>query len=293
MPADTTVRPETVRRGMGWLWQPALALSALALFACGPISPLPDVDGTDRESFTHGKRVLNGLYFDLQGDRKTPRPGVVVIPDFTNLSFSAAVEDGRRLVRAGYAVMLISLSGGLATGGKDDCGLDQIAEVTATLSWLSEQEEVDGRRLALMGRGRGGQLALLAAARDRRAQAVVAINAPSDIDRWGATTPHVGIAAWVADTCEPGKPGGRARSPVDQAASIHAPVLLIHGDRNRRVPAEQSRIMSQAMEKTGRRAELHLVKGAGNRFHKEQKKQVWRWVDEFLKRALRPASPSR
>ncbi len=265
----------------GWL------IAAAALLAgCWPISPLPDVDGADRVSFRHGATELNGLYFEPDGDSGSPRPGIVFVPGFSNLAFRSGIDEARHLAGQGYPVLLVSLSGGLATGGVDDCGLTQPDEAVAALEWLGDRDEVDPARLAVMGQGRGGQLALLAAARDSRVRAVVALGPVTRIDRWRETTDHPGIAAWIGEMCESGQGGARRRSPAESAGAIEAPVLLVHGARNRRIPSEQSRLMARALERAGKRVELHLVAGAGNHFVAAPRERMRSLVADFLGRTL-------
>ena len=75
---------------------------------------------------------------------------------------------------------------------------------------------------------------------------------------------------------------GNHNSPVHVANQIHAPVLLIHGDRDTEVPIEQSLKMEEALRETNGHVELLTIAGGHHGFKGEQDKQAWSAVTEFL-----------
>ena len=149
--------------------------------------------------------------------------------------------------------------------------------------WLARQPGIDARRLALIGYSQGGQVALLALARDAPVRAVVAYAAPSDLLRWGERSSHGGIRDYVATVCSAG-PGLQARSPLRQVASLNKPVLLIHGDRDERVPVAHSRSLFAALQSAGKSAQLHIVPDRGHPLDDIESLPV---LGRFLARELR------
>jgi hypothetical protein len=71
-------------------------------------------------------------------------------------------------------------------------------------------------------------------------------------------------------------------SPIASAASINAPVLLIHGARDDRVPASQSEAMRSALEAAHKQVELHILPQARHEFSPTQFEESWPWVVSFL-----------
>jgi dipeptidyl aminopeptidase/acylaminoacyl peptidase len=59
-------------------------------------------------------------------------------------------------------------------------------------------------------------------------------------------------------------------------------VLLVHGDRDTRVPTEQSVRMEEALRKANQNVELLLVPGAGHGFTISQREEAWASVLEFF-----------
>jgi dipeptidyl aminopeptidase/acylaminoacyl peptidase len=171
------------------------------------------------------------------------------------------------------------------SGGADDCGLRQPDDVVAAAEWLRGAAGVVADRIGLVGFSQGGQVALLAAARDRRLRGVVAYFPVTDVELWKATTANPDIPGYITAVCEPGGVG--ARSPVTRAGDIGAPVLLVHGDADTRVPTEQSVRMRAALESAGRLVQLLLIPGAQHGFTAAEDEMARPVVDAFLAAQLR------
>ncbi len=168
------------------------------------------------------------------------------------------------LAGRGFVVLSLSLRGWPDTGGEDDCALRQPRDVARAAEWLAAQPRVDGARIAVLGLSQGGQVALLAGAVSPRLGAIVALAAPTDLGRWAVTSDEPGVAAYVRESCGGSRAELIARNPVDQAGRIRVPVLLVHGEADRRVPPDQSRRMAKALNRAGGSVDLHWVARAGH-----------------------------
>jgi dipeptidyl aminopeptidase/acylaminoacyl peptidase len=198
-------------------------------------------------------------------------PAIVVLHGFQPAGTNGAslVEPlATEFATLGYVGLALSMRGWPPSGGVDDCGLRQPDDVAAALDWLAGQPGVDATRLAVFGYSQGGQVALLTGERSARVRAIVAYYPPTDIERWKATTTFPGIPDYITNVCEPGGPD--LRSPVTQVARMSAPVLLVHGDADTRVPTEQSLLMRDALQQAGRPVQLVLVPGAVHGFTVDQ-----------------------
>jgi pimeloyl-ACP methyl ester carboxylesterase len=95
------------------------------------------------------------------------------------------------LVRHGYGVLMFDARGhGRSTGRAMDLGWHGDAEMSAAVTFLSAQPDVDPERIAAVGMSMGGEVAIGAAAADSRIRAVVAE---------GATNRVSGDKAWLSD----------------------------------------------------------------------------------------------
>src|SRR5262249_1000958 len=130
-----------------------------------------------------------------------------------------------------------------------------------------------------------GQVALLAGGRDARLRAIVAFFPVTDVARWKTTTSFTDIPGYISAVCEPG--GTQPRSPLAEVPKLAAPVLLIHGDQDTRVPTEQSVLLYDAGIGRGLQTQLLLVPGAQHGFTAAEEDFARPAADAFLAAHLR------
>ena len=143
-----------------------------------------------------------------RGDRR--RPGV-----------RAAREGARR--QPAILVLRYDRRGGGQSGGRTETATlaDYADDVSAAVRWLSKRDDVDKRRIVVAGRGDGGAVALIAAARDKAIDGVVTLDAGR-------------IAGCGSD---PGAAAARARRPEAAAGrppGAHRPAEEDPGGRHQR-----------------------------------------------------------
>jgi len=229
--------------------------------------------------------ALGGVLFRPAGSGESV-PAVIVLHGWAESGVNGALRVAsmaRDLADLGYVGLALSMRGWPPSGGFDDCGLRQPDDIARAAEWLASLRGVDAGRIGVVGLSQGGQVALLAAARSPRIKAVVAYFAVSDTERWRETTAVAGIRDdYVPRTCRPGAP----RSPINFAGKIAAPVLLVHGDADTRVPTEQSLKMAEALRRSGRTVELKLIAGAGHGFQRDERAQAFASTRDFLAKNL-------
>lgn len=162
------------------------------------------------------------------------------------------------LASRGYLVLEPNFRGSSGYGeaweaaGRGEWGGLMQRDVTDGARWLIEEGLARAGRLCILGGSYGGYAALAGAVETPDLYAcAVAVNAVSDLERmvrddrriWpGAPwTRHIGNA-------EAGESRLQAASPVNGAAKIRAPVLLVHAEDDLRVPIDHSKAMAAAIE---------------------------------------------
>ena len=209
-----------------------------------------------------------------------PRATVVLLHGVADnrASWRAAIE---RFTAAGFETIAYdSRAHGASTGEACTYGFFEKQDLRRVL------DEVDARRVVLVGTSLGAAIALQEAAGDPRISAVVAAETFSDlrtvaaervpylprsiVDRAFETAEE--RASFVADDV----------SPLRAASRITAPVLLIHGADDVDTLADHSRRVYAALAGPKR---LILVPGAGHN-HSLSGAPVWKEIDRWIAGAL-------
>ena len=83
-----------------------------------------------------------------------------------------------------------------------------------------------------------------------------------------------------------------ANSAIDHVDKFNVPVLIIHGEDDKRVPVQNARAMRDALERAGKPVEYMTRPKEGHGFFKEQN-NVDRYVitEKFIEKYLGPGAP--
>ncbi len=147
---------------------------------------------------------------------------------------------------------------------------------------------------------------MLIASRDSSVRAVVAYYPLADFEEWLDLSQYSfpkslwvrGVRSYVlkelqATSWEEAMKTLRVASPIHQAENIQAPVLLIHGEKDRTAPLSQVQRFWRKMGDAGRNCELLVLPHSGHVFNflnEEQAKEAWANTMEFLKVHLQEIS---
>jgi uncharacterized protein len=173
------------------------------------------------------------------------------------------------LLDAGLSVLLVDVRGHGRSDPVDFMSLPRFAEDLETaITWLRADPRIDPDRLGVVGHSVGAGACLLAASRDPRIAAVVAIAAmahPAELIRSsrGLRPAPEAVATRVLTTIED-TIGHRfdAFAPINTIRRITAPVVVLHGDDDATVPPRDA---ARLVDAAGGTARLRLVPGAGHR----------------------------
>ncbi len=204
--------------------------------------------------------------------------------------------DMQMLLHEGYAVLMPNVRGstgyGRASTAADDVSLrlDSVHDLAATHAWLSRQPGIDPARIGIMGQSYGGYM-VLAAIGEYPAL-------------WKSAVDYYGIADFktlLADT-GPWRRAHRSReygdpardadlfariSPIHQADRIKAPLLVLHGTRDPRVPYGESEQIVTSLSERQHRTQFETFDYAGHGFIRpDDRRRAYAVVAEFFARTL-------
>jgi acetyl esterase/lipase len=162
-----------------------------------------------------------------------------------------------------------------------------IGDVNDAGRWLVSQGIADPSKLAIVGWSYGGYAALQSGALDPNLfKAVVAVAPVTDLallvqdqrkyTNYTLTRDFVGTGPHVQDG-----------SPAENAKKIKAPVLLFHGNLDRNVSVQQSRLMEDRLKSAGKKVELVLYPKLDHQLDDSAaRRDMLERSDAFLRTAL-------
>lgn len=154
---------------------------------------------------------------------------------------SGYIEIADRIADAGYAALVHRWQ----VRGDDPDDTTLIGDISAAIAFLQRRPEVDASPIAVFGYCKGGGQALIAAAALPEIRAIVAFH---------------GFAR------RPNGSDATHRDPLDLVASIHRPVLLLHGERDQLSPLPSMLELSAGLVAAGSPGAIHTYAGADHGF---------------------------
>jgi dipeptidyl aminopeptidase/acylaminoacyl peptidase len=178
------------------------------------------------------------------------------------------------LVAKGYAVLAPNYRGSTGYGLAhqfalhNNWGIVDTEDMLAAADYLAGLDWVDGKRLGIFGASYGSYLALLALTRDPeyRFKCGVAKYGDCDILTSWAQGDRPGREDLERQMSHPlnNLAGYRAGSPVYDVAKINSPLLILHGDHDRRVHPKQSQQLVEALRRENKVFEYIVYQGEGH-----------------------------
>ena len=234
----------------------------------------------------------------------TPRPAVVLLhggPHMRGTSWGWNAEV-QFLASRGYVVIEPEFRGSTGYGelhhraGWKQWGGTMVDDVTDALRHVVAAGIADPKRVCVMGSSYGGYATLMSLVKEPAMYRCGVAHAAltdlrhrydfhwSDLSRFNRRVllpltmgDRVDDAQMFIDT-----------SPIEQVKRIQAPVLLLHGDDDYRVPIENGERMRDALKKAGKPVEWVEIVDEGHGFSRPASVlNYWRRVEAFLARHLK------
>jgi dipeptidyl aminopeptidase/acylaminoacyl peptidase len=249
---------------------------------------------------------IGGLFYD-SGERPSP---LVVNPHG-----GPRARDSKRfdlytqvLVSQGYSVLAVNYRGSTGRGREfveeligDWGGAEQGDVVTGAEHVLATYDFLDEDRVVVFGGSYGGYSAYWEMVQyPEFFDAGIAWIGLTDLeDMYENTMPHyrTELMEKYLGTPEEEPALYETRSPVTHVENVDAPLFLVHGVNDRRVPVSQARLFRDALDEAGyERGEDYEYEELGEEGHassdQEQKLRMFRLLEGFLERRVETAEPT-
>ncbi len=210
-------------------------------------------------------------------------------------------NDAQFLASRGYAVLQVNFrgSGGrgnnfMEAGYREWSGKIQ-DDLVDGVRWAVSQGEIDGKRMCVYGASFGGYSALMLAAREP-ALFKCAVGYIGVYDLTLLAKPENNRlddvrAAYLGKTLGVDKAALERASPVTLAQNITAPVLLVHGGKDKRAPVAHAEAMRAALVKAGHPPEWFLAPNEGHGFYDTKNvTEFYQRLEAFLDKHIGPAA---
>jgi dienelactone hydrolase len=215
------------------------------------------------------------------------------------------------LASRGYAVLQPQFRGSTGYGrehverGTGQFGSGMIDDMEDGIDWLAGRGIVDPARVCIMGSSYGGYAAMWAPIHSpQRYRCAISFAGVSDLGAQLRYDFRIATATryfrdWQRQVRGEQRVDPTLISPLQQVARLRVPVLIAHGDKDRRVRVSQSRNMVRALTRAGASVDSVFYPEAGHGFSRpEDSIDFLRRVEAFLARhnpadAPAPAAASR
>jgi dipeptidyl aminopeptidase/acylaminoacyl peptidase len=199
------------------------------------------------------------------------------------------------LVQEGFAFLAVDFRGSTGLGrayrwaNLGECGHADIYDVIDAARWAAAQPWCDGR-LVVYGVSYGGYLALCALVEDPPLwKAGVDLYGDSEIAEsyhHGDRTGRLALRRMMGDPDDPAQVQlYRRGSPLYRAERIEAPLLILHGRKDLRVPPRMTELMGEALMIEGKHHEIHWYDGEAHGWERrENRRDAFARIVAFLRR---------
>jgi len=173
------------------------------------------------------------------------------------------------LVEVGYLAVGSQYRGNGGSEGGETFGAGDVNDVLNLIPLVAQMPEADTSRIGMLGYSRGGMVTYMALKEDtlrgtHAIKAAVTVGGLADLFMWRDDRPEIAYAAYLAligTRPETAPDLFQARSAVFWPELINAPLLLLHGEDDLEVDAEQSRALAEGLENAGKTVRLVVYEG--------------------------------
>ena len=281
--------------GMYYLWDRDKASMVGVAERYGKLHPDLMAEPVYIEYSARDGTKING-YLTLPKGQKAQNLPTIIFPHGGPISHDTDGFDywTQYFASRGYAVLQMNFRGSSGYGydfmssGFTNWGNEMQLDVEDGTRWLIDEGIADKNRICVVGASYGGYAALMEAASGNGLyQCAISFAAVTDLPLLLRSYRRFNTYSVAKKMLGGDRKVMNANSPVSKADTIQIPILLVHGDKDRRVDVKHSRDMARALEKSGKPFDyIELEKGTHFLGNEEHRLAFFRAMDAFLSKHL-------
>ena len=195
-----------------------------------------------------------------------------------------------RIASWGYVVVASNYRGSMGSEGKDEFGGKDVNDVLNLLPLLKAQPQVDGSRIGMLGRSRGGINTYLALAKTDQIAAAIIESGVSDVTGMIKDRPEMNevmlqyVPNYQAD--QPAAQASRSALLWVDKLNKKTPLLLMQGTADWRVNPVQALDMARKLQENKHPYRLVMFEGgqhSNSEHRKEADKLIHEWLDRYVR----------
>jgi len=181
-----------------------------------------------------------------------------------------------QLAQEGFVVFAPYYRGNQGGEGEEDFGLEDRKDAFNGLELLKNHPKVLKHRIHILGFSRGGMMALWTAIEKKEVASVVTWGGVSDlyltyeerIDLRKSLKRVIGGSPWKVPE------EYRLRTPLYELENLQAPLLIIHGKKDKMVTVEHARRLEKMATKNGKKVNTWIFEEYGHHFPPLENKRI-------------------
>ncbi|MFL0810310.1 MAG: S9 family peptidase [Agarilytica sp.] len=239
---------------------------------------------------------IEGFLTLPKGKKKGDRLPTIIFPHGGPISYSGRGFDywTQFFANRGYAVLQMNFRGSYGYGfdfmkmGLAQWGLAMQDDVEDGTRWMIENGYADPEKVCIVGASYGGYAALMGAIKAPDLyKCVISFAGVTDLNSLLTRTRDFINYEMTKEQLGNNYGDLKGRSPAFNAAKIKAPVLLVHGESDRRVSVSQSRTMRNELKKHKKDVTyVELEKGSHYLGNNDNRVATFKVMDTFLSQHL-------
>jgi len=201
------------------------------------------------------------------------------------------------LASQGIAVLQVNFRGSKGYGntfgyaGVGEWGGTMINDLIDATKWAMKKYPINHKQICVMGASYGAFAALMAAIKEPDIfKCVIAISGVYDLElhmKLSDTAYSMSGQNYLQDVLGNDKNTLRANSPIYHVNNLRAPLLLIHGENDRRTPIEQAEQLKSKLNEINHPLEwVTFEKEAHGIYKRENRETMFKKIQSFLQKHL-------